>query len=144
MASHVGWGLFFLASLFLFDPAGKRHPKPRRKVFVNNCFSEGCRKTGDTVWLTNIHVGDTLAVSFAVLPSTGYRWDVVREAYLHDLGRKVIDSITKEGENPLRTYIFQFETARAEAFLLKFAFRRGPNDESPRAFCAIMPEFVMK
>jgi hypothetical protein len=140
MVSGIRWGLLFVPVLFFCTTAGTHHVRPGRMICVENCSSDGCRKTGDTVWLRAMRDDDTLAVSFTVRPSTGYRWDVVEERNLREINRKIFDSITKSGENPFRMYLSEYAVEITHDFVLRFAFRRGSRDTLPRALCVIMPD----
>jgi hypothetical protein len=139
MSTNIVWPFLFVASLLIGDTV-KMAPirLQNKKISIVDCSNELYRKTGDTLWLTDIYTGDTLAFSFRVRPGSGFGWDVVHQQYLHIIRRRVSDSLTKGGDNPLRSYSFEFVVTRQDAFTIQFAYRRGEKD-TPKTSCIIMP-----
>jgi hypothetical protein len=133
---NIGWIFYFVSSLLICNSSDERTRLWGRKISIANCHSDLARRFGDTLWLSGCRVGDSLDISFDVLPSVGYGWYIVEEQDVQSLEQRITDSVTKEGENPLRTYLFEFAIKRQKPFLLHFVYRRGVRGAT-KASCII-------
>ncbi len=137
MALTRGW-LPILIILLTCSRYGNSFQPPSRKITIIDGQSAAYRTSGDTLWLTGIQVGDTLAFSFKVRPGTGFGWDLIHQHSLERLYRKTRDSVNARGQNAWRLYNFGFTVLKPESLMLDFAFRRSET-ESPLRQCIVLP-----